>query len=51
MCRHWYWLVHFCPRPYAGKLAETLDFDQLVRDNLELLIAGEALKLKQAGEP
>ena len=41
----------FAHAPYAGKLAETLDFDQLVRDNLELLIAGEALKLRQAGEP
>lgn len=35
----------FSHAPYAGKLAETLDFEKLVRETLELIIAGESLKL------
>ena len=35
----------FSQAPYAGKLGETLDFDLLMRENLELLLAGEAVKL------
>jgi hypothetical protein len=35
----------YAQAPYAGKLAETLDFDSLVSENLELLLAGEAVKL------
>jgi TetR/AcrR family transcriptional regulator, tetracycline repressor protein len=42
----WSALAH---APYAGKLAETLDFDVMVRDTLELLIAGESLKLTSSG--
>lgn len=35
----------FANSPYAGKLAETLDFETLVPETLDLLIAGEAIKL------
>ena len=35
----------FSQAPYASKLGETLDFELLMRENLELLLAGEALKL------
>jgi TetR/AcrR family tetracycline transcriptional repressor len=38
------WSV-YAQAPYAGKLAETLDFESLVSENLELLLAGEAVKL------
>jgi TetR/AcrR family tetracycline transcriptional repressor len=37
----------FAHAPYAGKLAKTLDFRAMVMNDLELLIAGEALKLAQ----
>jgi TetR/AcrR family tetracycline transcriptional repressor len=42
------WSV-FAHAPYAGKLAESLDFDSLVSENLELLLAGEAVKLAARG--
>lgn len=35
----------FANAPYASKLAEVLDFEALAMENLELLIAGETLKL------
>jgi len=35
----------FANAPYAGRLGATLDFNSLVRENLDLLIAGEAVKL------
>jgi TetR/AcrR family tetracycline transcriptional repressor len=35
----------FANSPYAGKLSETLDFEKLVPETLELLIAGESVKL------
>jgi hypothetical protein len=38
------WAV-FSHTPYADRLGTTLDFEGLVRENLDLLIAGESLKL------
>jgi TetR/AcrR family tetracycline transcriptional repressor len=35
----------FAHAPYADRLGQLLDFDQNVRENLELLLAGEAQKL------
>lgn len=37
----------FAHAPYAAKLAQLLDFDQLVRENLDLLLAGEVQKLSR----
>lgn len=39
------WAV-FAHTPYADKLGKTLDYEALVMENLELLIAGELLKLE-----
>jgi TetR/AcrR family transcriptional regulator, tetracycline repressor protein len=39
----------FASSPYAGKLAEALDFEKLLAEGLELLLAGEALKLAKGG--
>jgi TetR/AcrR family tetracycline transcriptional repressor len=44
------WSV-FSHASYAEELGRTLDFDELVMDNLELLIAGEALKLERQRQP
>jgi hypothetical protein len=38
------WAV-FAHAPYAAKLAEVLAFDSVVMESLDLLIAGETLKL------
>lgn len=39
------WSV-FAHTPYADRLGRTLDYEALVRENLDLLIAGESLKLE-----
>lgn len=41
----------FSSAPYSSKLGETLDFAPLAMENLELLIAGETLKLAGSGDP
>ena len=44
------WAV-FSHTPYADRLGRTVDYEGLVRENLELLIAGEALKLAAGSGP
>lgn len=41
----------FAHAPYAGKLGEVLAFESMAMENLELLIAGETLKLAGAITP
>ena len=36
--------------PYAGQLAPVLDFERLVRENVDMLIEGEARKLSRGQE-